>query len=134
VRRAAQMTWTPVSPGVSIDESSVVQAVFLGNRWTDQGVAVTFPDGAGGYRTEFDSTGPVTVRVTYLYRCPIPVVDRILCQPYENEDTGNDEMGQTAKAELNAFGAEQLVADQNPGRRFLALTAERTLPLQGQAK
>ncbi len=72
--------------------------------------------------------------MTYLYRCPVPIVDRILCHPYEDEDNRNAGLGQTAKAELDTVGASQLVNDRGPGRRFLAISAERTLPLQGRDK
>lgn len=43
--------------------------------------AVTFPTapGASHYRTDFRNAESVTVRVTYLYHCAIPIASRLMC-------------------------------------------------------
>ena len=47
-------------------------------------MAVTFPESRGGtdYRTEFYEDEQVVTRVTYLFHCGVPVVNRMMCESY----------------------------------------------------
>ncbi len=170
IRRAARMTLAPISPGLTSSGNPVgaIADLLVGYLWTDHAVAVTFPNGDGDYRTTFDATGPVTAQVTYLYRCPIPVVDKIICNRYWGADTilskdikdalenagklgqalGSLESGISDESRriLDTVNAPVLVGlglgvelgrslgvDLGSGGwRFLAMQAERILPMQGK--
>jgi len=141
IRRAARLTLAPVSPDLGVDVAGKVGALFAGYLWTRFAVAVTFPDGDDGYRSSFPATGPLTARVTFLYRCPVPVADRLVCAAYRSITGGSRKELGTVDAELigaAALGEELAEVAANglegigAGSRFLALTAERTLPLQGR--
>ncbi len=125
IRRAARIPLAPVSP--SLGTGLGAGSLLVGFIWTEYAVAVTFPDGDGGYITEWGSpTAGVTTRVTYLYKCPIPVANRLLCNPYFGadmvipadtlemlEEAGIDtglEVGidGDAASELNTVGADNL--------------------------
>jgi len=137
IRNAARFTLAPISPAIeSYTSSSISSAIgdhsissallgLLG--WTKFGVAVTFPNGNGSYLSTFSARGPITTRVTYLYKCSIPIVNSIMCDTFHQID-------KTAKEELSTVDAENLLTSLGEnflGWRFLAITAERTLPNQG---
>jgi hypothetical protein len=54
------------------------------------GLAVTFPDrpGARSFRTRFGSDDDVTVRVTYLFHCGVPLASWYMCDDYLSLRTG----------------------------------------------
>ncbi|MDJ0763232.1 MAG: TadE/TadG family type IV pilus assembly protein [Myxococcota bacterium] len=168
IRRAARIPLATVSPSLGVDAAGAIGKLLVGYLWTEFGVAVTFPDGDGGYLTSFDDpTGQVTVRVTYLYKCPVPLVNRIICRSYwgadsffsadtiqKLEDLGafidistsfgsgldpdrQQELATVGGELLGAAGFGLALADMGfdiggGGWRFLAMTAEKTLPLQGK--
>jgi Flp pilus assembly protein TadG len=135
IRDAARLTLSPIGPSLdSINPDSVAGALIQPSGisllsglvgWTSLAVAVSFPDGEGGYRTTFDPRGPVTVRVTYLFRCAVPLGRDLLCG-----GIGDLSPGQTGVLLQNGgtlFGLVSLA-----GMRVIALEAERTLPNQGR--
>lgn len=122
--------------------------------WNAYGVAVTFPDRSNGakaaeeeaenddsnegeteeenlptYKTEFASQETITARVTFLYKCPVPLARSIMCKSYSD-------LPEQAKAELDTVNASTIgnVVTDFLGWRYLAIAAERTLPNQGRAK
>jgi hypothetical protein len=139
IRRAARMTLAPISPSLGASGLGGIAEVFVGYIWTDYAVAVTFPSGDGDYLTQFDDqTGPLVAKVTYLYKCPVPVANRILCSNYFNlqpeaqeelETVGGDLIG---LAGMGTEAADWLFDADVTGWRFIALTAQKTLPLQGK--
>jgi hypothetical protein len=168
IRNAPRITLAAVSPGLPKTIGlGAIGDVLAGYAWTKYGVAVTFPDGSGGYLTRFDKTGSLVTRVTYLYRCPVPVFDRLVCHSYFGSnifganqkwvekigdwlgmnlifDSG---IGKEQRKILNTvqghylglagMGADvssKLGLETGLSWRFLALEAERTLPMQGQHK
>lgn len=163
IRRAARITLSSISPGIG----GSVPGSLLGYVWTDWAVAVTFPSGSL-YQTEFAPTQRLSARVTYLFPCVVPLVDRLMCSSYygfEAElspqvrdalssqgrldkvkgrlDRGLDER---ARRELDTVDGWILGAaglglalggfPQNSlgASRFIALTAEQTMPMQGRQK
>ncbi|MDD5306918.1 MAG: hypothetical protein PHU25_06305 [Deltaproteobacteria bacterium] len=135
VRNAARLTLAPVSPSPeSFGSSSLAGAIASSGPtsiaaglvgWTAYAAAVTFPDGNGGYRASFEPKGPVTVRVTFLFRCAVPVASAILCRRWTDLDPA-------AAAEISTNGnALEGLALAN-GWRLLALRAERTYGNQGR--
>ncbi|MCP4602001.1 MAG: hypothetical protein GY847_16040 [Proteobacteria bacterium] len=166
IRRAARLTLAPISPGLGFDAGSVI-AGLVGYMWTEYAVAVIFPDNDGTYRTAFNQTGPLTTRVTYLYKCSVPVVNKLICHNYWGADSfisddirrALEKAGELAgvkgsidsgidpavQKELATVDAEILGAAGlgfelasvgfeigGGGWQFLALRAERTLPMQGR--
>jgi hypothetical protein len=94
IRTAASIPLLPIAPSYDqlVHDPTVIAAVgesddrlvtgaTLYNRTA---VAVTFPTEPGGssFRETFDVRGRVTVRVTYLFHCGIPVVSKLLCDDY----------------------------------------------------
>lgn len=95
--------------------------------------AITFPVAPGSTgirqlaRTTFADDEPVTVRVTFLYFCGVPIVRAWICDPAaELADRG-------ASREL--AHAEQPLSLEllGPGQTFAVLSAEATLPNHGAA-
>ncbi len=168
IRRAARITLAPISPGLGTDAGGGVVDFLVGYLWTDFAVAVTFPDDGDGYRSSFGATGPVTARVTYLYRCPVPLANALICHNYWGSDSFISEetrqkleeagelagvegtidpgISPAAQKELDTVGGDVLGAlgigvdiaangfEGGSGWQFLALRAERTLPMQGRNK
>ena len=95
IRAAASIPLLAISPSLEelVDDSSVYNSIggnqddramagaTLYNRFA---VAVTFPDGPGSnnFRTSFDGADRITVRVTYLYNCSIPLVTSFMCSDF----------------------------------------------------
>jgi Flp pilus assembly protein TadG len=134
IRTAARLTLAPLSPALGSGASdSIAGALGAGlassaagllgfTRWT---VAVTFPDGEGGYRTAFEPRGDVTARVTFLYRCAVPLARALLCDGWAG-------LGEGARERLSTTGGGVALAAAASGWRFAALEAERTMPNQGR--
>ncbi|MCU0662732.1 MAG: hypothetical protein MUC50_10450 [Myxococcota bacterium] len=134
IRRAARITLSSISPqtGDSFPE------IFRGYQWTEWAVAVTFPSG-DSYLTEFSSTQLLTARVTYLFPCVVPVVDRLLCSPYYGLDEPSRRELDTVDGwvlgaaslglSLRGFDVFDLSAS-----RFVAVRAQATMPMQGRRK
>jgi len=135
IRDAARITLAPISPAIeSFSGSSVAAALGESSAatvlaglfgWTEWAVAVSFPDGEGGYRATFDPRGPVTARVTFLFRCAVPLARRLMCTSFV--DLPPERRG-ALLTNGSALGAAAVV----DGWQLLALEAERTLPNQGR--
>jgi len=95
--------------------------------YNQAGLAVTFPTAprASSFRTSFGKEDLVTVRVTYLFHCAVPLVSQIMCDSREGT-IGRLEAEERAQMD---FGHLSTLA--NP--RFLVLRAEATLRNQGAA-
>jgi hypothetical protein len=135
IRDAARITLAPVSPSIdsfgggsvaaALGESSAATVLAGLFGWTEWAVTVSFPDGDGGYRTSFDPRDSVTARVTFLYRCAVPLARRLMCSSYAGLPARRREA-------LSINGAALAGAATVGGWRLLALEAERTLPNQGR--
>jgi len=94
IRAAASMPLAAISPSLSqlIDSDSVRTAidspearaatgVFMYN---NSAMGVTFPTAplATSYRDSFSHGDQVTARVTYLFHCGVPLVNRMMCETY----------------------------------------------------
>ncbi|MEZ4286559.1 MAG: TadE/TadG family type IV pilus assembly protein [Polyangiales bacterium] len=87
--------------------------------------AVTFRDGPGGAAQENVSVGmndPVTVRVTFLFRCTVPWAKNILCSQYGQIIAKNPHIG----ADLN----RAMLGRDTHGGWYLPIVAESTLTAQ----
>lgn len=78
----------------------------------------------------------LTLRVTYLFQCSIPIIRSILCSPLEHwipatdEDEDEDEDDQTdLLAQSEAPGELTRIASESS--RFMLIVKEVTLPIQG---
>ncbi|HUT76206.1 MAG TPA: TadE/TadG family type IV pilus assembly protein [Polyangia bacterium] len=135
IRDAARLTLSPIGPSLdSVNPGSVAGALIQPSGvsllsgligWTALAVAVSFPDGEGGFRTTFDPRGPVTVRVTYLFRCAVPLGRDLLCGGIGS--LSPDQAGALLQNGGALHGIVTLA-----GWRVFALEAERTLPNQGR--
>jgi TadE-like protein len=94
-------------------------------RYNRAALAITFPTEPGGdsFRTEFDRDDMVTVRVTYLFHCSVPLVPQLMCD--STAGVGGD-LSAEEEAQLDLGFLAGLT---NP--RFLVLRGETTLPNQG---
>jgi len=135
IRMAPMLILSAVSPSIeSVTGNSLADAIgeaqfggyLAGLLWTEVAMAVTFPDGDGGYRTSFDATGPVTARVTFLYKCTVPMVNSLVCGDY-------DDLEQEQKRVLETAGGILPILGTITGWQVIALEAERTLPNQGKS-
>ncbi len=101
IRAAASIPLLAVSPSMDeiLNDPSLLRAVggnpaeraITGAALYDRtAVAVTFPTrpGASTFRTRFGPNDDVTVRVTYLFHCGVPLADRLLCDDYVSLRTG----------------------------------------------
>lgn len=137
IRKAARYATVPIAPkldlgnpaslaeaiGGSLSIGDVVERVIT----SDLAVAVTFPDGGGGYLTELPSRGLITARVTVLYRCGVPMMRSLVCHSYADlPDRAKQELATVGVSPLMGMGAELL------RWRFVAITAERTHSNQGK--
>lgn len=85
----------------------------------------------------------VTIRVSYLYHCGVPLVSRWLCTPYEQLmrkegegglfDAFDSLIGEVSMRDrlLLAEDPHTLGALVAPGARFKVISAQATLPIQG---
>lgn len=96
IRRAAQIPLIAVSPawGQFTENQTVARAVGGGAAsratlgalfYSRVAVGVTFPTrpGATTYRTSFAGSDTITVRVTYLFHCAVPIVAELMCKSIE---------------------------------------------------
>jgi hypothetical protein len=155
IRNAARIPLASVSPSLDIQINSALIDLLAGWVWTEYAVAVTFPGPDGSFLTKFDQTGAVTTRVTYLYKCPVPIVNRILCHQYwsggygiaignqgqlnwfqgSNKSEAVKILDTVDASVLSGLGkAVKLGIDSNKNWRFMVVEAMRTLPMQGQHK
>jgi hypothetical protein len=101
IRAAASIPLLAVSPplGELVNADSVYEAVggkldesrAAGSAMYNRGaLAVTFPThpGADTFRTSFGRDDDVTVRVTYLYHCGVPLVRYVMCESLPSIKTG----------------------------------------------
>ena len=137
IREAARFPVSPLSPAVeSYSPDSLAQA--LGDHpgmstlaglftWSVYATAVTFPDDADGYLSQFPAEGYITARVTFLYKCSVPIFRGLVCSAWSDlPDRARRELATTGVSALMGTGTEFV------GWRFAALTAERTMPNQGK--
>ncbi len=94
IRTAASMPLMAVSPsfGQLVDSDSVRTAIGDPTSrgatgllvYNSAAMAVTFPTapGATSYRTSFEEGDQAVTRVTYLFHCGVPVVNRMMCETY----------------------------------------------------
>ncbi len=93
IRAAASVPLVAVSPSLSslLGSKSVSKAIGAGHTeqlgadaalYTRGAVAVTFPTAPGSstYRTTFGKNDDVTVRVTYLFHCGVPLIRYLMCE------------------------------------------------------
>jgi Flp pilus assembly protein TadG len=80
-----------------------------------------------------DKTGLLTVRVTYLYYCGIPIVRALMCSSLPNLLDTNSNSGDSAIAQRlkNAANPSALTRWISGSPRFTILTGQATLPNQG---
>lgn len=135
ITNAARYVLAPVSPSLdSLGSDSVASALgesvgasiaagLLG--WTRWAVAVTFPDGEGGVRTEFGPRDEITARVTFLYRCSVPLARRVMCG-------GWGDLAEERRLALQTNGLALGSISTVSGWAVVSLEAERTLPNQGR--
>jgi len=100
--------------------------------------AITFPREPGSKELRnpaSDAVGSdelVTVRVTYLFSCNVPVVRELMCDSFlDPRSLGG--VGQLARELGHAEWKWLVPALLSPRNRFVALRAEATLPNQGAA-
>ena len=101
IRSAASIPLLAVSPSFSqlVGSESVYEAI--GGNPAERGltgaavynrtaVAVTFPTERAGndFKAEWEENEDVTVRVTYLFHCGVPLVNRIMCDDIVSLKTG----------------------------------------------
>ncbi|HEY8428460.1 MAG TPA: TadE/TadG family type IV pilus assembly protein [Sandaracinaceae bacterium] len=126
IRTAASVPLVAISPSLDqlIRADSVRTAIgspeargatglFLYN---NAAMAVTFPErpNATSYRTSWEEGDTVTARVTYLFHCGVPLVNRMMCETYP-----------TLRLGPAAAMAEGIIEDLMSGRVDEALTLER---------
>lgn len=134
IRRAARMTLSSISPRMG----GGVSGLWAGYLWTDRSVAVTFPAG-DGYLKEFSANQVLTARVTYLFPCAVPIVDRLMCSSYSDlDERARRELDTVDGWMLGAAAAGLSLVGFDAGRfgatRFVALRAEATFPMQGRRR
>jgi hypothetical protein len=133
IRSAASIPLLSVAPSAAQlgDDDSVRNAIGLGperaqsgaQRYNEAALAVTFPTapGANSFRTNFEKDELITVRVTYLMHCSVPLVPVLMC----DEPSGLD----LAAEESEQMDLGFLASIANP--RFQVVRAETTLRNQG---
>jgi hypothetical protein len=155
IRNAARIPLASVSPSLDLSVNSTLIDLLAGWMWTEYAVAVTFPGPDGTFLTKFNETGALTTRVTYLYKCPVPIINKIICHQYWSGGNGpavdyqgnikwsqSSDKSQAIKildtvdaSVLSGFGkAVKLGMNTNKNWRFMVIEAMRTLPIQGQHK
>ena len=95
----------------------------LAAEWNEAAVAVSFPrgEGAAGYLGGFGANDDVTVRVTYLYPCALPLID-VGCRDLDELDLAPEEMPDV-----------ELLRRRFPDVKVWVFREEATLPNQGAA-
>jgi hypothetical protein len=123
IRSAASIPLLSVSPSFNqlVRDESVSHAV--GGSGASRGItgavfynrtalAVTFPErpGAQRFRSTFGANEDITVRVTYLFHCGVPLVSRLMCDDYGSLRTSIPEAALTDLAKATATGDRVLIA------------------------
>jgi hypothetical protein len=133
IRSAASIPLLSIAPSAAQlgDDDSVRNAIGLGperaatgaQRYNEAAMAVTFPTapGANSFRTTFDKNDLVTVRVTYVMHCSVPLVPVLMCDEANNLGLQPEEAAQIDTGYLASLA--------NP--RFQVVRAETTLRNQG---
>lgn len=152
IRNAAYVpliTLAPQSLGATSDQSlgSALRGDFA-SRWLDSllytrsAAVITVNQGPGSAALVMEPVGrdaPVTVRVTYFYRCSVPIVRALVCRSLERL-LGRDAPVPSERAwEKWASLEHRFELAEDPGRLrdlarhayFKVLEAEATLPNQG---
>jgi TadE-like protein len=138
IRTAASIPLLAVSPTAAAleGESSIATAIGRGSeraaegsrRYHQRALAVTFPvePRASSFRTAFGKEDQVTVRVTYLFHCGVPLVARLMC---DGPSGVGGKLSSAEQAQIDLDFLETRFA----GARFLVLRGEATLRNQGAA-
>ena len=133
IHSAAAIPLLAVAPSAAQlnDKDSVRRAIGIGaaraqngaERYNAAAMAVTFPvaPGATTFRTTFGKHDLITVRVTYLQHCSVPLVPVLMCHGPTGLNLEPEEAAQMDLGYLNSL--------TNP--RFQVLRAETTLRNQG---
>jgi len=136
IRTAASIPLLAVAPTATAlegGEDNIAVAIGDGDeraiegaqRYNRLALAVTFPPapGSSSTRTQFGADELVTVRVTYLFRCSVPLVSRIMC---------DGPTGVAAKLTASELGQiAPLALPGADGARYLILRGEASLRNQG---
>jgi len=135
IRTAASLPLASISPSlrqlvqsdsvmtaIGSPETRAAMGVFMYN---NSAMGVTFPTapGATSYRDTFDHGDQVTARVTYLFHCGVPLVNRMMCRSFGSASTGE------VRDELDRGGASGTLGAAL-GSYFKAMRGEATMPLQ----
>jgi hypothetical protein len=88
------------------------------------GTVVSILDDKGNFKSKFEPTEPIKVRVTHLFYCQIPLANRFAGKPFYN-------LPDRTVADLNTGPMKGLTMIGIPGY-FLPISAEHTLPNQGK--
>ena len=135
VRAAASVPLLAMAPATLAANADLVAAIGDGEerilegarRYNRNALAVTFlsAPGVNDTRSTFGPTDAVTVRVTYVFRCSVPMVSAMMC------DTPSRTANKLTSAELSQIAPFSLPG--RDGARYLVLRAEATLRNQGAA-
>ncbi|HEX4477069.1 MAG TPA: hypothetical protein VH142_18390 [Polyangiaceae bacterium] len=119
---------TPESVARAVGSSGLDRPLFGLLAYDAATVAVTFPDAPASttLATTTVSSDSVTVRVTYLFRCGVPVVAALACKSLT--DVLSDSNASRELAHVADTRERDLLKGTH--ERFLVLTAEATLPRQ----
>ena len=112
--------------------------------YTRAASVVTINQGPGSAALVAEPVGrdaPVTVRVTYFYRCSVPIVRSLVCRSLSRLLEGDAELSSERAAEKWESLEQRFKLAEDPGRLrdlargafFKVLEAEATLPNQGAA-
>ncbi len=104
----------------------------FGLDYTRAASAVTIQAGPGSDTLVTEPVGradAVTVRVTYLFACTVPLVRTLLCPSVLASSSSAG--AATSSAALKYAESNDLAQLVDPSTRFVAITAEATLPNQG---
>ncbi len=131
IRNAARMVLSPISPALNKGDS--VEAALKTNAgstitgmavWTKQAVALSFPGAENSYKTTFAPQENISIEITYLYKCSIPIGKELVCKSYSRLD-------KKLKKLLQIKGSMLPAANLNSNWKFVALQARASLPNQG---
>ncbi len=134
IRMAARLPLSPLSPSpAAVMESSVRRALDTGfvqqllglEGWSRYAVALSFPDGAGGYLSAFGARVPITAEITFLFPCRVPLANNLMCHSWLAIPEDRRELLTLRGNPLSFVGIAA-------GWTFVALQAAHTLPNQGR--
>jgi hypothetical protein len=133
IRSAASIPLLAVAPSSAAlnEKESVRSAIGIGadraatgaQRYNEASLAVTFPraPGESTFRTSFEEDEMITVRVTYLMHCSVPLVPVLMCRDPSDLGLAPEEAQQLDLAYLSTLNSP----------RYQVLRAETTLRNQG---